>query len=93
MPKTKTTFTAQFTTKLGKIPVEFSIPVDLATASTDEIETIVESVSNQAQEHLSDLVSGAKFKLKNQADLKKAFKAAAKANAKANADAAAQPSA
>jgi hypothetical protein len=87
MPKTNTKFTAQFTTKLGKTPVEISIPVDLATATEEEIQNLIESVSSQAQEHLSDLASGAKLKFKNQGDLKKAHKAAVKAHEKATAPA------
>lgn len=85
MPKTITKFTAQFTTKLGKTPVEISIPIDLADATSEEISSLLESVSHQAQDRLQDLVNDAKFKFKNQADLKKAHKAAVKAAEKASA--------
>jgi hypothetical protein len=78
MPKIKTTFTAEFTTKLGKIPVEFKLPVDLTQYTASEIADLINEVTTQASDHLTDLAHDAKVKFKNQGDFKKAYKAFAK---------------
>lgn len=82
MPKIKTKFTAQFSIKLGKTPVDISIPVDFTQADPGvSFEDYVQSVQDEAASHLSEMVENANLKLKNQGDLKKAHKAFVKASA------------
>lgn len=81
MPKTSTKFTTQFTTKIGKTPIEISIPLDFKDAEPGQsFEDYVAGVQENAAAHFSEMVENANLKLKNQGDLKKAYKAFAKAN-------------
>jgi len=81
MPKTNTKFTAKFTAKLGKTPVQVSIQLDLANRPTDEVGQFIDGLTTQAQEQLSELAGHAKLKFDNQSDFKKQLKAAVKASA------------
>jgi hypothetical protein len=74
MPKTKTKFTAIFNAKIGKTPIQISVPVDFTNRPTDEVNQFIEGLSSQAHEQLSELAGGAKLKFANQADFKKALK-------------------
>lgn len=88
MPKIKTKFTAQFTIKLGKTPVEINIPLDLTEAEPGQsFEDYVSEVQENAAAHFSEIVENASLKFKNQGDLKKAHKAYAKANPQEDASA------
>ncbi len=81
MPKISNKFTAQFTTKIGKTPVEIKIPLDFRDAQPGQsFEDYVAEVQENAANHFSEMVENASLKLKNQGDLKKAHKAFAKAN-------------
>lgn len=81
MPKTSTKFTAEFTTKIGKTPVEIKIPLDFSQAQPGQsFDDYVAEVQENAANHLSEMVENANLKLRNQGDLKKAHKAFAKAN-------------
>jgi hypothetical protein len=83
MPKTNTKFTAKFTAKLGKTPIEVSIPVDFANRPTDEVDAFIQNLQNQVSDQLSDLACNAKLKFDNQGDFKKQLKAAVKASSNA----------
>lgn len=88
MPKTSTKFTAEFTTKIGKTPVEIKIPLDLKDAQPGQsFDDYVAEVVENALQHFSELTESASLKFKNQGDLKKAHKAFAKANPAADANA------
>lgn len=79
MSKTATKFTAQFTTKIGKTPVEIKIPLDFTQAKPGQsYDDYVASVTEDAQGQLSTMFESANVKLKNQADLKRAHKAFSK---------------
>lgn len=80
MPKAKTKFTAQFVTKLGKTPIIINLPVDFSNAGVDSADALAEELSSVASDELQNLQENAVLKLKNKADLKRAFKAYAKAN-------------
>lgn len=80
MPKIKTKFTAVFTAKLGKTPIEIHVPVDFMNRPTDEVNQFIENLGEQAQEQLADLAGCAKVKFANQSDFKKQLKTVLKAN-------------
>ena len=81
MPKISNKFTAQFTTKIGKTPVEIKIALDFKDAAPGQsFDDYVAGVQESAAEHFSEMIDNANLKLKNQGDLKKAHKAFAKAN-------------
>lgn len=81
MPKISTKFTAEYTTKVGRTPIEIKIPLDFKDAEPGQsFEDYVSEVHDSAARHFSDMVENASLKLKNQGDLKKAHKAFAKAN-------------
>lgn len=80
MPKSNTKFTAKFTVKLGKTPLEIKVPVDASEADPAiSFETYATELGTRAQEVFGDLVAHAVTKFKNQADAKRAFKAHVKA--------------
>lgn len=79
MPKLKTKFTAKFTAKLGRTPIEISIPLNLTDRTTDEAAKFIEDLTAKAQEQLSELAGGAKLKFDNQGDFKKQLKTVVKA--------------
>lgn len=82
MPKTSTKFTAQFTTKIGKTPVEIKIPLNFADAEPGQsYDDYLLKVQEEASNQLLAAVETAKIKFTNQGDLKKAHKAYAKASA------------
>jgi hypothetical protein len=80
MPKAKTKFTAQFVTKLGKTPIIINLPIDLSTESAESADALANLLAGVAAEELQNMQENAILKLKNKADLKRAFKAYAKAN-------------
>jgi len=87
MPKTKSTITAQFTTKIGKTPIIINLPVDLASALSEgrDPDASMDVLSELAAEQLQNLAGSAQLKLKNKAEYKRVFKAFAKANPPADA--------
>jgi hypothetical protein len=80
MPKPKTKFTATFTAKLGKTPITINLPVDFTATGVDSADMLAEDLAGVAADELQNLQENAILKLKNKADLKRAFKAYAKAN-------------
>lgn len=85
MAKTSTKFTAQFTTKIGKTSVEFSIKLDLSDYGDDALpDDVVSEVMGSADEQLNEMCSSAKIKLVNLKDLKASHKAYVKAVKAAN---------
>ena len=84
MPKASTKFTAEFTTKIGKTPIEIKIPLDLKDAEPGQsFDDYVAGVQEEAAMHFSEMVENANLKFKNQGDLKKAHKAHSKTAAAA----------
>jgi len=88
MAKTSTKFTAQFATKIGKTPVEFSIKLDLSDYGDDALpDDFISDVMGYADEWINEMCNSAKIKLINLKDLKAAHKAYVKEAKAAAADA------
>jgi hypothetical protein len=77
--KTKTTFTATLTAKIGKTPITLLVPIDLAVMAQDDVDTVIHEIKTAASVQLDDLVRNIKYVIKNSKDLRIAYKAVVKA--------------